>query len=80
LKILEVYKNLRALIEEYFDKKLKHSGYYGLQEIWDIVDDCTYDAEELVSKYDKRIDDFITEMEEKREQEKEELKGKGIFI
>lgn len=64
--MMSLYNALRSSIEEYFEKKIEKSSYHGLQELYDMVDDCVYDVEEIVDKYDKRVDGFIEDLEEKR--------------
>ena len=76
----ELYKDIREVIEFYFDRKLKNSTYYGEQEIWDIVEECIDEIDDICDRYDKEVDEYIYEREEAWEQEKENLKGKGIFL
>ena len=50
----ELYNEIRAALERYYDKKLKNSGYYNDQDIWDKLEAdymptryemmCSYDA------------------------------------
>ena len=76
----ELYMEIREVIESYFTRKLKSSGYYGEQELWYKVDDCIDELEEICDKYDKDIDDWIYDKEETWEEEREALRRRGIRL
>ena len=76
----ELEKEIRDLVEFYYERKLKYSSYYGEQELWDMVEDCISDLQEISEKYEKKVDDYICEREEAWEEELEFLKKKGIHL
>lgn len=78
--MLHLEEELREAIEKFYDLKLKHSEYYGLQELWDIIEDCICEVQEITNDYEKKVDDTIQEYEEKREEERIKLKEKGIKL
>ena len=76
----ELENEIRDLVDFYYERKLKYSSYYGEQELWDMVEDCISDLQEIADKYEKKIDDYIYEREEAWEEEVERLKKKGIHL
>ena len=76
----ELYKDIREVIEFYFERKLKESTYHGEQELWDLIDECIDEIDDICDKYDKEVDEYIYEREESLEIQKENLKEKGIFL
>jgi hypothetical protein len=76
----ELENEIRDLVDFYYERKLKYSSYYREQELWDMVEDCISELQEIADKYEKQIDDYIYEREEAWEDEQERLKKKGIHL
>ena len=59
----ELNKQIREIVEEYFDKKLRKSSYYSEQEIWDMIDEAVCEMQDLAYEYDQKVDNYIDECE-----------------
>lgn len=59
----ELYNEIRAALERYYDKKLKNSGYYNDQEIWDKIEDFICDMEDLADDQDRELDNILEDLE-----------------
>lgn len=75
----ELYKEIRKAIEKYYDNKLCRSSF-NIQDAWNLIDEFIDEVEELVSTQDKKLDDYLQELEDAREEEYQRLREKGIFI
>lgn len=76
----KLYDKIRAMLEEYYDKKLINSDYYHLQEVWDIIEEFICEMQEMADDQERKLDDFIQDCEEKELEERERLKMKGIRL
>jgi hypothetical protein len=59
----ELYEDLRAALERYYDNKLKNSGYYNDQEIWDKIEDFIYDIQNLADDQTRELDNILEDLE-----------------
>lgn len=59
----ELEKEIRSIIEQYYDKKLRKSSYYNDQDIWDIIEQHILDLQDLVEEKEQEIDNLIEDNE-----------------
>lgn len=69
----KLYDKIRAMLEEYYDKKLINSEYYHLQEVWDIIEDFVCEMQDMADDQERKLDDYIQDMEDK-----EHLQEEGV--
>lgn len=59
----ELDKQIREIVEAYFDKKLRRSSYHDEQEIWDYVEQAVEEMQDVASIWDRRVDNYIEDCE-----------------
>lgn len=59
----EFYEDIRAAVEKYYDKKLKKSGYYNDQEIWDKVEEFICELEDMADDQNRELDGILEDLE-----------------
>lgn len=59
----ELDKEIREIVEAYFDKKLRKSSYHDEQEIWDYVEQAVEEMQDVASIWDRRVDNYIEDCE-----------------